>query len=209
MKHFFLGLLIAFFSGIFSETLAVEYQNFPESACESVNVIYLESKEKNSQEFLEYRLFEVNKNQNDKWELDPDEGTRAEKEGFKTEQDIKDRQVLQRFKFGTGNYKKYCVGFQESVPVGSQGENANSIGADSGVDLVKQYVSMIYKFGSMFIGLVCVLVIVISGVQMTTGGIDPNAYENAKNRILAALASLILLFGSAMILRTVNPGFFT
>lgn len=205
-------IFISTISGIFSEIKAVEYENFPETECESVNVIYLEAEAVNSQGFKEYKFFEVNKNTDDEWEITPNEKERANTEGDKfiiPDDPIKSSQVIQRFKFGTGNYKKYCVGFQEAIPVGPQGENSKSIGADSGVDLIKQYVSMLYKFGSMFIGLVCVLVIVISGVQMTTGGVDPNAYENAKNRILASLASLILLFGSAMILRTINPGFFT
>ncbi len=177
---------------------------FPARPCESVKVIYLEPSECSGKTVA--KLFEVSEeNQLIKSRADIEKDCFTYKESNK----IVAGDILKRFKFGEENYQKYCVSFQEAVPIGPQGEISKSIGANSGVGLIKNYVSMIYKFGSMFIALVAVLVIVISGIQMTTGGIDPNAFESAKERILAALLSLLLLFSSAMILKTINPGFFT
>jgi hypothetical protein len=101
---------------------------------------------------------------------------------------------------------KYCVGFQELIPIG--GKNIKSISGESGTDLMMNYVSMIYKFGAIILGLIAVLVIVASGVQMIAGGVDESNYTDAKDRILQAILSLIMLFSSALILRTVNPDFF-
>ena len=102
---------------------------------------------------------------------------------------------------------KYCVGFQESIPIG--GKDVKSISGESGTDLMMNYVSMIYKFGAIILGLIAVLVIVISGVQMIAGGAEESNYTDAKDRILQAILSLIMLFSSALILKTINPDFFT
>lgn len=102
---------------------------------------------------------------------------------------------------------KYCVGFQEKLPLGQN--KVKSISGNSGTDLMMNYVSMIYKFGAAVLGIVAVLIIVISGVQIITGGVDDNAITAAKDRILQAILSLVLLFSSALILKTINPGFFT
>ena len=101
---------------------------------------------------------------------------------------------------------KYCVGFQESIPMGDQ--KIKSISGDSGTDLAMEYVSMLYKFGASLMGILAILVIVVSGVQMMTGGAEEANYTDAKDRILQAIFSLAILFSSALILRTVNPDFF-
>lgn len=105
------------------------------------------------------------------------------------------------------NCNKYCVAFQEAIPVGNK--TVRSISGNSGTDLAMNYVSMIYKFGASILGILAILVIVVSGVQMIAGGVDENNYTTAKDRILQAILSLAMLFSSALILRTVNPDFFT
>ena len=102
---------------------------------------------------------------------------------------------------------KYCITFQESIPMGNK--EIKSISGNSGTDLAMNYVSMIYKFGASILGIIAVLIIVVSGVQIITGGVDDGAISAAKNRILQALLSLVMLFSSALILRTINPDFFT
>ena len=102
---------------------------------------------------------------------------------------------------------KYCINFQEQLPI--QGHKVRSISGDSGVDLLSSYFSMWYKFGALVLGLIAVLVIVISGVQMSIGGVSEESVTEAKTRIMAAILSLILLFSSALILNTINPQFFT
>ena len=105
------------------------------------------------------------------------------------------------------NCNKYCVAFQEAIPIGNK--TVRSISGNSGTDLAMNYVSMIYKFGASILGIFAILVIVVSGVQMIAGGVDENNYTTAKDRILQAILSLAMLFSSALILRTVNPDFFT
>ncbi len=102
---------------------------------------------------------------------------------------------------------KYCITFQEAIPMGNK--EIKSISGNSGTGLAMNYVSMIYKFGASVLGIIAVLVIVVSGVQIIAGGADENNISAAKDRILQALLSLAMLFSSALILRTINPDFFT
>ncbi len=103
---------------------------------------------------------------------------------------------------------KYCITLQESLPI-EGGQNVRSISGGSGVDLLGNYFGMWYKIGALILGLICVLVIVVSGVQIMFGGASEEAVTSAKARIWGALLSLILLFSSALILKTINPLFFT
>ena len=79
---------------------------------------------------------------------------------------------------------------------------------DTGMELMTNYISMIYKYGASILGIICVLVIVISGIQISMGGANDQWQSDAKARIWQALLSLAILFLSAAILRTINPGFF-
>ncbi len=101
---------------------------------------------------------------------------------------------------------KYCITLQETIPL--DGINVKSISGDSGVDLLGNYFGLWYKIGALVLGLIGVLVIVISGVQIIFGGASEDGISSAKTRILAAILSLILLFSSTLILRTINPLFF-
>lgn len=103
---------------------------------------------------------------------------------------------------------KYCITLQELLPM-EGGKNVQSISGASGVDLLGNYFGMWYKIGALILGLLCVLIIVVSGVQIIFGGASEEAVTSAKARIWGALLSLILLFSSALILRTINPLFFT
>ncbi len=102
---------------------------------------------------------------------------------------------------------KYCVTLQETIPI--EGLNVKSISGDSGVDLMANYFGLWYKIGVVVLGLIAVLVIVVSGTQIIFGGANDDMLGKAKARIWAAIASLILLFSAVLILRTVNPLFFT
>ncbi|MCF7812519.1 pilin [Candidatus Gracilibacteria bacterium] len=100
-------------------------------------------------------------------------------------------------------------------PLGSEniedkdGEKVQVIEGQTGAELVKNYIQLVYTYLASIIGIVAVLIIVVSGVQMMMGGADPDMVTQAKTRIFQAILSLILLFLSAAILYTVNPGFFT
>lgn len=80
--------------------------------------------------------------------------------------------------------------------------------AKTGAGLLKLYIAQIYKWGASIVGIIAVLIIIISGIQMaaSAGGEGVTA---AKNRIMQALAALVLLFLSALLLYTINPTFFT
>jgi hypothetical protein len=79
--------------------------------------------------------------------------------------------------------------------------------AKNGLDLLQQYVKLIYLWSASTIGIVAVLVIVISGIQIMGSGMKGDITE-AKGRIAKALFGLIVLFLSGLILYTINPTFF-
>lgn len=81
--------------------------------------------------------------------------------------------------------------------------------SSTGTDLLFVYISTIYKWAASVIGIIAVLVIVISGIQISAAAGDQQGVTNAKNRIVQTLGGLALLFLSAIILYTINPNFFT
>ncbi len=83
------------------------------------------------------------------------------------------------------------------------------IRGDNGIKLVTEYIKVMYIVAAGIIGIVCVLIVVISGIQISFGGLSPEAVNQAKDRILQAVFSMILLFSSALILKVVNSNFFT
>jgi len=77
-----------------------------------------------------------------------------------------------------------------------------------GLELLKNFISTIYVWGASLVGVIAVLRIVIAGVEISASQGAGNL-EEAKNKIFQCIASLILLFLSAMLLYTINPNFFT
>ena len=80
--------------------------------------------------------------------------------------------------------------------------------ANNGVELISIYIREVYRWMAGIIGIVCVLMIVVSSCQIVFGGASPELVSDAKTRITQSILSLILLFATALILRTVNPEFF-
>jgi hypothetical protein len=103
----------------------------------------------------------------------------------------------------TNKEGEYCIELQE--PIAGQ----STVRGKNGVDLISEYISLAYKYIASIIGILCVLVVVISGVQIIIGGTNQEYVSQARGRILQALLSLALLFLSSAILKTINPGFFT
>jgi type IV secretion system pilin len=81
--------------------------------------------------------------------------------------------------------------------------------SDGGTAMISGYIGMLYRWGASIVGLIAVLVIVISGMQIATAGGDSQAIEEAKGRILGSIGGIVVLFLSGLILYTVNPNFFT
>lgn len=81
--------------------------------------------------------------------------------------------------------------------------------AKDGLTLLSTYAAMVYKWISGIVGAICILTIVISGIQISIGGLSQEEVSGAKDRISRALIGMVVLFLSAFILYTINPIFFT
>jgi hypothetical protein len=79
----------------------------------------------------------------------------------------------------------------------------------SGAGLMYAYIGLVYKWAAGVIGIVCVLFLVLGGVQIAAAGDNTGKIDEAKQRIIQSIAGLVLLFLSAIILYTINPNFFT
>ncbi|MDA1061234.1 MAG: pilin [bacterium] len=77
-----------------------------------------------------------------------------------------------------------------------------------GTHLLYGYIGMIYQWGASMVGIIAVLIIVLSGIQISAAGGDQEAVTSAKKRILQSLAGIAVLFLSGLILYTINPTFF-
>lgn len=96
---------------------------------------------------------------------------------------------------------KICVELLEPL------EDVEILTGISGVDLIKNYISAIYKWAAGLVGIVATLNMVISGIQIMTAA-DSDRAASAKNRIIQSIVALCILFISGLILYTVNPTFF-
>lgn len=79
----------------------------------------------------------------------------------------------------------------------------------SGTDLFGRYISALYRWAASVVGIVAVLIMVYSGIQITIAGPDEAKITEAKDRIMQSLIGIAILFLSGVILYTINPGFFT
>ena len=78
----------------------------------------------------------------------------------------------------------------------------------SGAGILKVYVKQLYRWGAVTVGFIAVVTIIVSGIQISISGVSGDI-TSAKNRILQAIAGLVLLFLSGIILYTINPTFFS
>lgn len=70
---------------------------------------------------------------------------------------------------------------------------------------IAEFISTLYKFALGVSGIVAVGMIVAGGIFYSVSGESPQAQSEGKDMIVSALWGLGLLFGSYLILRTVNP----
>ncbi len=146
----------------------------------------------------------------------------------KTYDDCENYEEVKKFNLGKGTMQKTCttvctcekrkvntyrnicessakIIIELTEPIAGTG----IIEGDDGLDLLIDYISKIYVIGASLIGIIAVFIIAVSGIQISLGGIMPDGINQSKERIFQALLSLLLLFSSALILHTINPGFFT
>lgn len=98
---------------------------------------------------------------------------------------------------------EFCIDLSEAM-----GENT-VIRAESGLELFGNYVVMIYRYAASILGVIAVLIIVAGGIMISMGGASNEMVNTAKELMMKAVVSLILLFLIGLILKTVNPGFYT
>ena len=79
---------------------------------------------------------------------------------------------------------------------------------EDGMELLQDYVALIYKFLAGIIGVAAVLMVVFGGIEIATAGANQNGLQSGKDHIIAALVGVALLFSASLILYTINPNFF-
>lgn len=82
------------------------------------------------------------------------------------------------------------------------------ISGSSGVDIFGKYVGALYSWAAGVVGIVAVLTMVFSGIEISMAGGDTAKLDEAKTRIAKCLVGIAILFLSGLILYTINPGFF-
>lgn len=80
--------------------------------------------------------------------------------------------------------------------------------SQGGTSLLEAYIKTIYTWGASLVGLIAVVIIVASGIQISISGGDSAALDSAKSRIIKSIAGIAILFLSGIILYTINPNFF-
>lgn len=83
--------------------------------------------------------------------------------------------------------------------------NTGVVESETAMGFIVQYIRIMYNYGAAVVGIICVLVIAVSGMQYA---FNPESAEEAKKRIINSLSGLALLFLSAVLLYFLNPNFF-
>lgn len=80
--------------------------------------------------------------------------------------------------------------------------------ASSGIGLLKLFVKQVYTWGAFAVGSMAVGTIIFQGIKISLSGVSGDVSE-AKTKIFQAIAGIVLLFVSSLILYTINPDFFS
>lgn len=92
----------------------------------------------------------------------------------------------------------------EDMPGGQKIRTGNGA-----IGIFEQYVRQAYLFGTGLVSLVAVLWIIMGGYEIMIKGSGSGAdISSGKEKITKALMGIVLVFLSALILNTINPGFF-
>lgn len=77
--------------------------------------------------------------------------------------------------------------------------------ASSSATSIQDFISKFYELGLGIAGIIAVGMIVVGAIYYTISGASPQKKGEAKDIIFSALWGLVLLFGSYLILKSVNP----
>ncbi|MDP4007947.1 MAG: hypothetical protein Q8P68_02030 [Candidatus Peregrinibacteria bacterium] len=111
-------------------------------------------------------------------------------------------QIVTTFAAGTdapGESTKITVELNE--PIG----DVAIVQSETAMGFIVQYLRIMYNYGAAMVGIICVLVIAVSGMQYA---FNSESAEEAKKRIINSLSGLAVLFLSAIFLYFINPNFF-
>ncbi|MBI5732903.1 TrbC/VirB2 family protein [Candidatus Jorgensenbacteria bacterium] len=78
-------------------------------------------------------------------------------------------------------------------------------GSSAGTSSIQAYIVSFYQFGVAIAGILAVGMIIVGGIFYSISGASPDRQSEAKDMISSALWGLALIFGSYLILRTINP----
>lgn len=92
------------------------------------------------------------------------------------------------------------IKFQPEVPLGDETEIM-----DIGPTSIGTYIKKVYNYGVALGSTLAIIVIMVGGVIWLTSGGSPERVTNAKTYIGGAIAGLVLLLGSYLLLQTINP----
>lgn len=84
-------------------------------------------------------------------------------------------------------------------------ETKTDFGTFSGDNAFTEYVVAVFNWGSRIIELIAILMIVYAGYRYITSTGNPEQAQKAKNIIITAIASLLLVILAKLILHTINP----
>jgi hypothetical protein len=73
------------------------------------------------------------------------------------------------------------------------------------IPALPDYITAIYNFALMIIGIICFGALVYGGFLYLTSAGNPARIKEAKDQIFSAILGLIILFSAYLILRTINP----
>lgn len=71
--------------------------------------------------------------------------------------------------------------------------------------LIARYVSAIYDYGLSIAGILAAIMLMAGGIIWLTSGGDSGKVEQAKKIIIGSITGIFILFGSYIILNTINP----
>ncbi len=77
-----------------------------------------------------------------------------------------------------------------------------------GLGVLQIYLGLVYRWAAGIVGIIAVLVIIISGIQISTADGEPSKVDEAKTRIFQSLGGVALLFLASGLLYLINPTFF-
>ncbi len=77
-----------------------------------------------------------------------------------------------------------------------------------GIGLLQVYIGLIYRWAAGIVGVIAVLIIIVSGIQISTANGEPSVVEEARKRIVQSLGGIAILFLASGLLYVINPTFF-